>query len=54
MIVKCCVCQKTIKEKEPHNDKRISHSLCDRCLEIEIERIRKWRITYGITYGARK
>jgi hypothetical protein len=40
MIVKCCVCEEFIREKEPFEDKRVSHGLCDECYEKEREALR--------------
>jgi hypothetical protein len=41
MIVKCCVCEGFIREKEPFEDKRVSHGLCDECYEKERKKMRE-------------
>lgn len=28
----CCICKETLREKEPLEDKRLSYSYCDKCL----------------------
>ena len=33
MIVQCCVCKIIIREKEPLDDKQISHTYCEECLK---------------------
>lgn len=33
MIVVCCDCQRTIREKEPIENKAISHTVCPECLQ---------------------
>ena len=50
MIVKCCECGKFIREIEPREDPRISHSYCRQCageLRLELARIRAKEVTYG-------
>jgi hypothetical protein len=41
MQVVCCVCNKKIKEKEPIEDKRVSHGYCSSCAKKELNKIRK-------------
>ena len=31
MIVKCAICNQTLREKEPLEDRRVSHTYCSDC-----------------------
>jgi hypothetical protein len=39
MIRVCYLCKRVYGEKEPLDDRRISHGLCDPCVPIEAARI---------------
>ena len=57
MIVKCAECGKFIKEIEPREDTRISHSYCRQCageLRLELARIRAKEAGYGQSQNTSK
>lgn len=39
MLVRCCVCETFLEEKEPYSDFSISHTYCPLCLEEEMRNI---------------
>lgn len=39
MIAICANCQKTIGEKEPFEDTRVTHGICPGCLKVYIEEL---------------
>jgi len=41
MVIVCCVCKKKLGEKEPFEDKRVTHSYCAECHAKELEAIKK-------------
>ena len=41
MIVICAWCKKFIREKEPKEDKSVSHSCCEECKKKVDEQIKK-------------
>jgi len=41
MLVICAYCGKTIGEKEPLEDKKISHGCCKECYLKELEKLEK-------------
>ena len=41
MIVLCAWCKKFIREKEPKEDKSVSHSCCEECKKKVDEQIKK-------------
>ena len=53
MIVQCCVCNSFIREKEPLENKEVSHTYCKKCLKKEEEKLeeflKKLKSNYEIT-----
>jgi hypothetical protein len=45
MLVICAYCGKIIGEKEPLEDKKISHGCCEECYLKELEKLEKLKIT---------
>jgi len=43
MKVKCCVCEKVIREKPPFDNNSITYTYCDECYQKEMKKIRKWK-----------
>ena len=41
MILVCYRCKRPYGEKEPFEDRRISHGLCDPCIPLEMARVEK-------------
>ena len=41
MLVICAYCGKVIREKEPLENKMISHGCCKECYATEIEKLKK-------------
>lgn len=41
MIVMCSWCNKFIKYKWPYSDKRVTHSMCDKCAKQAIKDLNK-------------
>jgi len=41
MIRKCCVCKKILGEKEPLDDKSVTHTYCESCAKKEWENFEK-------------
>ena len=41
MSIICSWCLKVLGEKEPKENKYISHSICDKCKEIMLKSIKK-------------
>ena len=42
MIVQCCVCNSFIREKEPLENKEVSHTYCKKCLKKEEEKLEEF------------
>lgn len=38
MIRWCCYCLSYIGEKEPLEDKSLTHGICEKCLEVELNK----------------
>lgn len=41
MIRVCCYCNANLGEKEPLEDKRVTHSVCPSCYEKEVQKMRE-------------
>ena len=65
MIKICCYCQANLGEKEPLEDKRVSHGVCPTCYEQEMQKLMSPEVareeepapivfTCGCTYGRGK
>jgi hypothetical protein len=39
MIRQCCICGVVYGEKEPFEDKSVTHGLCKKCLKIEMKKL---------------
>ena len=44
MIRICCDCKKNLGEKEPLEDKRITHGYCSECLERGLQEIKEMEV----------
>ena len=43
MIRQCCRCGEIYGEKEPLEDKSVTHGYCDKCFEEEMKEIRAYQ-----------
>ena len=46
MVVMCSWCKKVLGEKEPFENKNITHGLCDKCFAKQMSEIKKRRINH--------
>jgi len=53
MIIKCAWCGKNMGEKQPYDDKDITHGMCSKCLKRELAKIEKMRQAEGKELSSR-